>query len=84
MVIEERNIRAAHCDACGRVNYSEDGIITAGYLVTLADLGTNIEREAYACRETHIGKAARAVLAPVPAAAPALPEDGSDSTAATP
>jgi hypothetical protein len=65
-VIENRVVAAATCDACGHVNYGDsNGFIRAGYGVSIVDYEHEDDaesREAYACRETHIGKASRVVL----------------------
>lgn len=81
-MIENRLVATAKCDACGHTNYSDDnGFIHAGYGISIVDYGNaNAEsQEAYACRLTHIGKAAKAMLCdndqpPTPALdAPPLP-----------
>jgi hypothetical protein len=64
MVIEERVIATAVCDACGHKDYANElgEFVGAGYILTIDEHDTDTEHQAYACRETHIGKAARAVL----------------------
>jgi hypothetical protein len=64
VVIEERRLAVAVCDACGHKDYpNEQGeFLGTGYVLTIDEHETDTQHEAYACRETHIGKAARAVL----------------------
>lgn len=65
-MIENRLVATATCDACGHVNYGDsNGAINAGYGVTIVDYEHRNDatpHEAYACRQTHIGKASKAVL----------------------
>lgn len=58
----------AVCDACAHKDYADavNGesvfLDSNGYAVTLEHLRSGATRKAYACKETHIGKAARAAL----------------------
>lgn len=65
-MIEKRTVETAVCDACGHINYAdENGPFHAGYTLSILeytkDAGVS-GHEAYACKLTHIGKAARTVL----------------------
>lgn len=100
-MIEERSIAVAVCDACGHQDYAnEKGKFWGGngYAIILEEHRTDNTFRAYACRETHIGKAARAALdqwreqdapwetaggSPMPPDAPPLPEHNGDATAVT-
>lgn len=64
-MIEERNVAVAVCDACGHRDYGDekgDFYGGDGYTLTIDEHKGDTQHNAYACRETHIGKAARAVL----------------------
>jgi hypothetical protein len=63
-VIEERSVFVAVCDACGHKDYAEDDntFESNGFTLTIESHATDTEHNAYACKETHIGKAARAVM----------------------
>ena len=65
-MIETREVTVAKCDACGHTNYADHGVFTAGYALIIMDYQDSPddvhEHRAYACRETHIGKASKAVL----------------------
>lgn len=64
-MIEERSIAVAKCDACQHQDYANDqGAFpdSGGYTLTIVEHRTDTRHDAYACRETHIGKASRAVL----------------------
>lgn len=62
-MIEEQNIAVAVCDACRRKDYGdEQGLFDDGYTITIDEHATDTQHEGYACKETHIGKAARNVL----------------------
>lgn len=64
-MIEERMVDVAVCDACGHRDYSDyDGSFfgSNGYTLTIVHHGTETNHQAVACKDTHIGKAARAVL----------------------
>lgn len=64
-MIEDRTVTVAICDACGKMDYSDDqgGFLGgAGYAMVLTEQGDMCQHNVYACKETHIGKAARAVL----------------------
>lgn len=95
MVIEERSIAVAACDACGHKDYAnEQGEFLGGdgYSITIIMHRNNTDHEAYACRETHIGKAARAALdryrewygGDLGTLVPPPPEHNGDATAVTP
>jgi hypothetical protein len=64
-MIEDRTVTVAICDACGKIDYSDDqgGFFGGnGYTLSLTEHGDWSQHKVYACRETHIGKAARVVL----------------------
>jgi len=65
-MIEERSIAVAECDACGHRDFAdEDGSFFGGegYGLRIVAHRTGASHNVYACRETHIGKAARSALA---------------------
>ena len=65
MVIAERMVDIAECDACGHLEYSDyhgNFVNSKGYTLVVTDHETMTTHEAVACKDTHIGKAARAVL----------------------
>jgi hypothetical protein len=65
-VIERVSIPVATCDACGHKDLADDDgsfLGGDGYSMTIVEHKTGVSYEVYACRETQIGKAARAVLA---------------------
>lgn len=64
-MIEERMVDVAVCDACGHRDYSDfegNFFDSNGYTLTIVQHATDRQQEVVACKETHIGKAARAVL----------------------
>ncbi len=64
-MIEERSIAVAVCDACGHKDYADEyGSFFGydGYTLTLTQHADETHHKAYACRRTHIGKSAFAVL----------------------
>ena len=62
-MIEERSLAVAVCDACHHQDYSDNGgYFVAGYEIILREHETGTRHNAFACKETHIGKAARAAL----------------------
>lgn len=63
-MIEERRLAVAVCDACGHKDYPNElgEFLGTVYVLAIEEHETDTQHEAYACRETHIGKAARAVL----------------------
>lgn len=64
-MIEERMVDVAVCDACGHKDYSDfegNFFDSNGYTLTIVHHRTDRQQEAVACKDTHIGKAARAVL----------------------
>lgn len=57
------NQPVAICDACHHVENSDDsGIFRNGYFLVIHEMSSDRELEAVACKETHIGRAARAIL----------------------
>lgn len=64
-MIEERSLAVAKCDACGHRDVAnDDGSFFGcdGYTLAITQHSNETRHHAYACKETHIGKAARAVL----------------------
>lgn len=64
-MIEERTVAAATCDACGKRDFSnDDGTFFGGdgFTINIVEHQTWTTHQAYACKETHLGKASRAVL----------------------
>lgn len=64
-MIENRTVAVAVCDACGHKDYANDQgefVDSDGFDIVIHMHSTATRHKAYACRETHIGKAARAVL----------------------
>jgi hypothetical protein len=62
-VIGARNVNVAECDACNRSEYSDEhDLVGTGFVMTVVDCSGGTRHEAYACKETHIGPAARNVL----------------------
>lgn len=68
-MIEKQTVEIALCDAneCGHRTYADkDGNFSAGYELTIVEFdegGEGNRFEAFACRLSHIGKAAKSVLA---------------------
>lgn len=62
-MIEKKTVAAGRCDACEHTDYSDDnGGFARGYSVSVIEHATGTGHDAFACKETHIGKAARGVL----------------------
>jgi hypothetical protein len=62
-MIETRTVEVATCDACGWQEFTNQmGDFTEGYSLVIDQHATDTRHEAFACKETHIGKAARTAL----------------------
>ena len=65
MTIEKRTeVETATCDACGHIQCTDtDGEFNSGLELTVKDYKEGLIHNAWACKETHIRNAVRAVLA---------------------
>jgi hypothetical protein len=63
-MIEKVTVAVATCDACGKHEYADDvhGEFSDGYSLTIVQHASGTGHEAFACKETHISKAARKAL----------------------
>lgn len=62
-MIDKRTVAVGTCDACGREEYANDnGDFIDGYTLVIFEHISLSKHEAFACKETHISKASRAVL----------------------
>jgi hypothetical protein len=78
MSLDQRTVAVATCDACAHKNFAnEEGEITDGFQVDVFDFKTATRHEVIACKETHIGKATRAVLAASREEQQGMPDDPS-------
>lgn len=65
MAVSSEQVRVAKCDACKTVRYGrgdEPIIGFHGTVTEVADWGSDGATGFFACKEAHIGRAARAVL----------------------
>lgn len=87
-MIESRTVAVAECDCCGHVHYGDDdGMFHAGYALAVTaynDWGPPTSHNVYACRQTHIGKAAKVVLDREAPGGDETPADNGSSTADSP
>lgn len=68
MAVSEEQVQVATCDACEAVRFGRDGSPVVGVHGTVWVVdgrGGSPPREFFACKESHAGKAARAVAAVV-------------------
>ena len=80
-------VDVAVCDACYHRDYSDyhgNFFDSNGYTLTIVEHRTGTQHQAVACKETHIGKAARAALEVWRAEGNRPPRDDSSSTLVAP